>query len=289
MRARGYPAAGTPYGVTTNENIHGPAYTPALLFARRWCRAPFVGATPRGCPESPLRQGRYGDLPLREAIVAYPFLFSAISEKIPLTLYEDVLISCCIGDNRLFNEAGRFMLEDRLLIVRFNRGDKGVLHRLYEKYKDDLVTLATALLFDKAMAEDVVHDVFVAFCHSAGRFRLTGSLKGYLLTCVANHARNHNKAARRRAHAPLDEAAPMASDSVRPDQAAFFGEQLASLAKGLAQLPYEQRETLLLRSFGQMRFAAIAKAQGVSINTVQGRYRYGMDKLRALLDSEADQ
>jgi RNA polymerase sigma-70 factor (ECF subfamily) len=189
----------------------------------------------------------------------------------------------------LLNKAGDFMLEDRLLIVRFNRGDKGVLHRLYEKYKDDLVTLAAALLFDKATAEDVVHDVFIAFCHGGGRFRLTGSLKGYLMTCVANRARNCNKAARRRTHASLDDAAPTASSDVRPDQAAIFDEQLDTLRRALAQLPYEQRETLLLRSFGHMRFAAMAKAQGVSINTVQGRYRYAMDKLRALLDSEADQ
>lgn len=60
------------------------------------------------------------------------------------------------------------------------------------------------------------------------------------------------------------------------------------MSEALRQLPYEQREVLLLRSHSQMRFAAIAKAQGVSINTVQGRYRYAVDKLRSMLDSEAE-
>ncbi|MBN1506343.1 MAG: hypothetical protein JW955_05830 [Sedimentisphaerales bacterium] len=55
----------------------------------------------------------------------------------------------------------------------------------------------------------------------------------------------------------------------------------------MQQLPYEQREVLLLRSHSGMRFAAIASVQGVSINTVQGRYRYAAEKLRSLLDSEA--
>jgi hypothetical protein len=55
------------------------------------------------------------------------------------------------------------MLEDKLLILRFNRGDRSVLHRVYDKCKDDLVTLAAALLMDRASAEDVVHDVFLAF------------------------------------------------------------------------------------------------------------------------------
>jgi len=38
------------------------------------------------------------------------------------------------------------MLEDRLLIWKFNRGDKEVLRRIYDKHKDGLVTLAAALL-----------------------------------------------------------------------------------------------------------------------------------------------
>jgi hypothetical protein len=33
-------------------------------------------------------------------------------------------------------ESGRSMLEDKLLILRFNRGDRSVLHRVYEEYKD---------------------------------------------------------------------------------------------------------------------------------------------------------
>jgi len=156
------------------------------------------------------------------------------------------------------------MLEDRLLILRFNRGDRGVLHRIYDKYKDDLVTLAAALLMDVGSAEDVVHDVFVAFLDAARPFRLTGSLNGYLATCVANRARNVNKAGHYRRATPLEDAPEIASEG-SPERAAIFGEQLERLSSTLRQLPYEQREALLLRSYSQMRFAAIAKAQGVSV------------------------
>jgi RNA polymerase sigma-70 factor (ECF subfamily) len=179
------------------------------------------------------------------------------------------------------------MLEDRYLILKFNRGDRSVLHRIYDKYKDDLVSLAAALLRDVSLAEDVVHDVFIAFLSSAERFRLTGSLKGYLATCVANRARNVNKAAWRRHGTALDGVVEMACDAPAPEQAAIFGEQLRRLTEALQQLPYEQREVLLLRSHSGLRFAAIARTQGVSINTVQGRYRYAVDKLRSILDSEA--
>ena len=181
------------------------------------------------------------------------------------------------------------MLEDRYLILRFNRGDRRVLHRIYDKYKDDLVTLAAALLMDVSLAEDVVHDVFIAFLDSAGRFRLTGSLKGYLATCVANRARNVNKAARRHQGTALEDVPDPACDAPPPEQSGDLRRSsLSRLSRALLQLPYEQREVLLLRSHSGMRFAAIAKAQGVSINTVQGRYRYAVDKLRSMLDSEAD-
>jgi len=137
------------------------------------------------------------------------------------------------------------MLEDKLLILKFNRGNREALRSIYEKYKDNLVTLAAALLIDVASAEDVVHDVFVSFIESSRKFRLTGSLKGYLATCVANNARNRNKAGRRHQNTETGAIMP---DANRPDAAATFGEELHQLSLALGQLPYEQREVLLLHS-----------------------------------------
>jgi RNA polymerase sigma factor (sigma-70 family) len=193
-----------------------------------------------------------------------------------------------MSDNRLCQvlESNFSMLEDRLLIWKFNRGNRGVLRDIYEKYKDDLVTLAAALLTDISSAEDVVHDVFVSFIESAEKFRLTGSLRGYLATCVANNARNRNKARRKHNKIALDNAGLVAADSNSPEFSALFGEQLRQLAATLGRLPYEQREVLLLHSYSGMKFKGIAKQQNVSINTVQGRYRYALDKLRAMLDGE---
>jgi RNA polymerase sigma-70 factor (ECF subfamily) len=175
------------------------------------------------------------------------------------------------------------MLEDKLLIWKFNRGDREALRSIYEKYKDDLVTLAAALLTDVASAEDVVHDVFVGFIESSQKFRLTDSLKGYLVTCVANNARNRNKAGRRHQSKQAETAV---SESNQPDAVAMFGEELQRLSLAISQLPYEQREVLLLHSYSGMKFKVIAREQNVSINTVQGRYRYAMDKLRSILDGE---
>ena len=178
------------------------------------------------------------------------------------------------------------MLEDKLLIWKFNRGNRNVLRDIYEKYKDDLVTLAAALLYDVSSAEDVVHEVFVSFIESSRKFRLTGTLKGYLATCVANNARNKNKARRTHRGIALDQASPAQMDSNNPEFHAIFGEELSQLSWALGQLPYEQREVLLLHTYNGMKFKAIARQQSASINTVQGRYRYALDKLRSMLNGE---
>jgi RNA polymerase sigma factor (sigma-70 family) len=189
-----------------------------------------------------------------------------------------------MSDSRLSQYKEPYMLDDKFLIWQFNRGRGEALHRIYEKYKHDLVTLAASLLTDLDLAEDVVHDVFIGFVRSAGKFRLTGSLKGYLCTCVANAARNCNKAERRRRHGAAEtQRFASAQEAAPPVSQVVLDEEFSRLSQALDQLPYEQREVLVLRVYAGLTFAAIAAQQNASIYTVQGRCRYALDKMRSFL------
>lgn len=179
-------------------------------------------------------------------------------------------------------------MEDILLVFRCKRGNKEALSRIYEKYKRDLLLLAIALLNDTSSAEDVVHDVFVRFVEDLHSFRLTGSLKGYLLTCVANCARNRNRAASVRAGIATNPLEPSNCGSDDPSVVVVCNEQLQQLSAAMAQLPYEQREAVMLHTHGAMGFDIIAKSQGISVNTAKSRYRYGLDRLRLILNHEAE-
>ncbi len=180
------------------------------------------------------------------------------------------------------------MIEDKLLIWRFKRGSSDALCRIYKKYKDNLLRLASALLNDTSAAEDIVHDFFVSFAQSPEKLKLNGSLKSYLATCVVNRVRNANKTRRRQETADLNKAESAVSNSKRPEQWIICSEQLRQLNNAMAQLPEQQREVIILHLQGGMKFKAIAELQDVSINTVQSRYRYGLDKLRSILDSEVE-
>ena len=179
------------------------------------------------------------------------------------------------------------MLEDKLLVWKFRHGSKDAFCRIYEKYRDDLLRLAISLLNEADIAEDVVHDVFTSFIQNANRFQLTGSLKSYLATCIANKARNVNRAYQRRHNPGLDAAKPVASSSNRPEKWIIISDEFRRLSNALAKLPYDQREIVLLRAQAGIKFRQIAKSQHVPIKTAQSRYRIGLDKLRSLLNSEA--
>ena len=174
------------------------------------------------------------------------------------------------------------MLNDKLLVWKFKRGDTDAALSVYAKYRDYLLTLAAGLLNDRSNAEDVIHSVFVSFAERIGDFELTGSLKSYLSTCVANRVRNINKLKSSK-NVELQAAAHVVSTSVGPEQAVVRSEEIARLEEVLKYLPYEQKEAVMLHLKGGMKFMQIAEIQDVSINTVQSRYRYGIEKLRSLL------
>jgi RNA polymerase sigma factor (sigma-70 family) len=221
---------------------------------------------------------------------------------------------CYIGVETIVANERAFsvQVDDTALVRRLNRGDAAALAVVYESYRDDLLRLAVSLLGERMAAEDIVQDVFVRFAGLARTFRLTGSLKGYLATCVANASRNVLKASRRRPAGGSEEPAgrarvpkrgesrlvglPIAenrdwgpgfpTDGDGPDRWLICSEQFTLVRRALGELPAEQREVVSMHLYGELPFREIAAWQQTSIKTVQSRYQYGLNKLRALLDGE---
>ncbi|MBA7491360.1 ECF RNA polymerase sigma factor RpoE [subsurface metagenome] len=175
------------------------------------------------------------------------------------------------------------MLKDKLLVRKLKHGSSDALCRIYEKYKNDMLALAISLSNDKGDAEDAVHDVFVSFAQFAKKLQLRGSLRSYLLTSVTNRVRNMNRAKQNQTAWP-DDVATIRSNINRPDQSVISAEESQRINHALARLPYEQREVIILHVQSDMTFKGIANSLGVSVNTIQSRYRYGLDKLRSMLD-----
>jgi RNA polymerase sigma-70 factor (ECF subfamily) len=176
------------------------------------------------------------------------------------------------------------MLEDKLLVWKLKHGSRDALQNIYEKYKDDLLALAIALSNDAHTAEDVVHDIFVTFAEFAKKLQLRTNLKGYLLTSIANRIRNLQAQQKRASGLGGIDVTELSSDT--PDEIVISAEQSQRLGNAIGQLPYEQREVIILHLQSGLKFKAIAEFQGVSINTIQSRYRYGLNKLQSILNGE---
>ena len=107
---------------------------------------------------------------------------------------------------------------------------------------------------------------------------LPGSDEGYLRRAVRNECYS---ALRRKRRLPVESTDAFVLESVaastdRPD------ERLA-LQQAMRSLPPEQREVVHLKISEGLTFQEIADIAGESINTIASRYRYAMDKLRAML------
>lgn len=179
------------------------------------------------------------------------------------------------------------MLEDRILIWQAKRGHEQAFARIYQKYLRLMLTVGMSLLGDVNSAEDVVQEVFIQFARSLDRFELSGSLKAFLATCVANRSRNLMRQGYRRIKA-VSGREPTSSTSHDPVDMMIEDESLKDLQRALSLLPPEQREIVVLKTQAGLSFRALALELNMSLGTVQSRYRYGIERLRTLLNGEVN-
>jgi RNA polymerase sigma-70 factor (ECF subfamily) len=178
------------------------------------------------------------------------------------------------------------MFRDRNQIKRIQIGDSQALRQLYVDHKDLMLTLANALLHDIHLAEDAVQEVFLRFVKNIRTVDGHTNIKAYLTTSVVNEVRSQlrRKKIRLEQGADMDQA-PLTDPPCRRLEESETAEQFR---RYLAELPYEQREVVVLRLKAGLKFKEIAALQETSIATIQGRYRYGLDKLRSLLNGDLE-
>ena len=177
------------------------------------------------------------------------------------------------------------MLEGEHLLKQLRAAAPDALERIYEKYLDDLLAVAVSLLSDVHAAEDCLHDVFVRLVGDTRGIKIRFNLKGYLICCVANRARDYlRQQARKPDCLPAESGNQITQDN--PVARLIEDEEAAGLFKAMTQLPYEQREIFVLHVQGGMKFPRIADFLDISVNTVRSRYRYAIEKLQTLLQKE---
>lgn len=163
---------------------------------------------------------------------------------------------------------------DRLAV-----GDRQAFADLYDRFAPRMFAAAVSLTGSTPESEDVVQDVFVELARTRHRIPGIADLEAYMFTML------HHAVGRRHRRKAVDR---RAIDRIGAERAA--GGRLVEepgrtaddeLAAAVARLPAAQREVVSLKIEGGLTFAQIAAVLDTNINTIAGRYRAAVDKLRA--------
>jgi RNA polymerase sigma-70 factor (sigma-E family) len=158
------------------------------------------------------------------------------------------------------------------------------LAALHREHYASLVRLASLVLGDVGLAEQVVQDAFVKLHLRWGGLRQLDRAPAYLRSCVLNGARSqlrHQKVRDR--HDARRTVAPAAGS---PEGSAVAAAEHERVVAALRRLPERQREALALRYFLDLPEAEIAAAMGVSAGSVKTHLHRGLAALAQLLGEE---
>ncbi len=152
---------------------------------------------------------------------------------------------------------------------------------LFHAHWTSLVRLARLLVHDTETAEDVVQDAFAHLHRRWGSLHDPDAALFYLRASVANGSRNQLRGRRtaRLRIVPERLAQPSAETAV------LEREEHRAVLAGLAELPWRQKQVLVLRYYVDLSEAQIAIALGISPGAVKSHASRGIAALTRRLEA----
>ena len=161
-----------------------------------------------------------------------------------------------------------------------------------EQHQDLAFRTAYLICRNAADAEDAAQEAFVKAYYHLARFRSGAPFRPWLLTIVANEARNRRTAGARRAGLALRAGALQATDAAAPspEAALLSQEEHALLLAALDRLRPEEGLAIACRYFLELSEAEMAVTLGCARGTVKSRLSRALGHLRQIIgDSNVEQ
>jgi len=166
---------------------------------------------------------------------------------------------------------------DEQLMTAFSRGSDDAFGELFSRYKQAIFGFFWRRISDRAQAEELTQETFVAVIRGAARYEVSARFRTYLYAIALKALRAYRRKAAFRATfmgVPEEHAEPVAESSLVT--------QLL-IREALRRLDAMDREVLLLREFEQLSYAEIAELLNLPLNTVRTRLFRARMALRELL------
>ncbi len=167
---------------------------------------------------------------------------------------------------------------DKAIQTAVTSGDPVALEWLWDDYADDLFAFLCGFLKSRQDAEDCLQQVFTKLVQKRDRLCQARNLKAYLFQMTRNQARTLLK--KRQKCARHDQS----TDWLVVKNMEHNTDLRDHMVWALSTLPEKQRTVLVLKLYRELTFLEISDMLGSSQNTVASQYRYGLTKLRTLLE-----
>ena len=186
------------------------------------------------------------------------------------------------GARRAVTRGGR--LSEAALVRAAQRGSEQAVAELFDRHWSGAYRAAYLVTGDRAAAEDIAQEAFLAALRALPTFDLRRPLKPWLHRIVVNRAIDwaRSRALRREVAADAaGEAAGGADSAPEPADPQIGAEVMAALM----ELGPEQRAVVALRYVLDLTPGEIGKLLGLPRGTVNSRLRRGLDALGDVLEA----
>jgi RNA polymerase sigma-70 factor (ECF subfamily) len=183
-------------------------------------------------------------------------------------------------------------VEDWPLAMRAARGDMDAFTQLIRRYERPVIGFCYRMTGSRSDAEDVAQETFLRLYRALTRITQQASFSTLVFGIARNAALNHLRGRKRhtRKIAAFEQAPPWpANQAQRPDQGAHSRDVAALLEAGLAALPLELREALILREYQEFDYQRIAEVLGCPVGTVRSRIARAREQMRRYLLANGDE
>ena len=176
-------------------------------------------------------------------------------------------------------------LPETELVARAKKGDAAAYEELVRAHQAIAFRTAYLVTGDESDAQEAAQDGFVKAYRALGRFRADAPFRPWLLSIVANEARNRRRSAGRRQGLVLravTDAAP-GDAAPSPEAALVSAERRQELLAALGRLGEDHRLVLTCRYLLELSEEETAATLRVRRGTVKSRLARALEKLRAEL------
>jgi len=165
-------------------------------------------------------------------------------------------------------------------------GDREAFATLYIRYQRPIFRFALHMTGSAVIAEDIVHDVFVAFMGNLARFDAERSLAAYLYG-IARH-KTRRRLHRERRLVALDPDAQYVDHSPEggPARRLEDGDDRRLLRNAIVALPRRYREVIVLCNLHRLSYETAAAAIGCPVGTIRSRLHRARETLTTRLQQK---